>query len=290
MLPSHQAPVLPLKRWRPSWFSGLGLVLGSVAPDLVFVFRLDENGSPAGHTVPGQLYLTVPLVLVLHVLTTALVLPWLLPRVPGGAPLYLHALARSRPATSPAAIARLALSALIGGLTHVALDGFTHGDQSGWALPLLPVLGTPVPFPSGPAPLYDVLQVVLTIALGLAALSSWQAMARELSAGGPGAADARKLRPAARDDSARALALLLGAAVLGAVAAPLLKDAVGTPQGVKLAAYGFVTAGAAASVVAALADRARRVIERVRLEVGSVVPHLSVAIPPKTAEADVSFA
>jgi len=45
MIPSHQAPVIPLKRWRPHWFSGLALVLGTLAPDLVFILRLDQRGS-----------------------------------------------------------------------------------------------------------------------------------------------------------------------------------------------------------------------------------------------------
>ena len=47
IVPSHQAPVLPLKAWRPAWFSGLGLVLGSVTPDLVFIFSLGFYVTPA---------------------------------------------------------------------------------------------------------------------------------------------------------------------------------------------------------------------------------------------------
>ena len=159
MIPAHQAPVLPLKRWRPQWFSGLALVLGTVAPDLAFVFTLDRDGSPLSHSVAGLFLVTVPLVLFLHALATGLVLPWVLRHLPGGAPLHLHALARCRPATSAAGLARVASSALIGGATHVFLDGFTHGNHSGWALPLLPALATPVPHPGGPAPLHDALQL-----------------------------------------------------------------------------------------------------------------------------------
>ncbi len=178
MIPSHQAPVLPLKRWKPAWFSGLALVLGSIAPDLVFIFRLDETGSPASHTFPGQILITMPFVVVLHTLATALVLPWLLPRLPDGAPFHFHSLARCRPASDLLGLAKVALSGLIGGLTHVAIDGFTHGDHSGWALPLLPVLGTSLPGPFGPLPLYDALQIGLTIGLGAWALVAWDRMAR----------------------------------------------------------------------------------------------------------------
>ena len=31
--PSHAAAVLPLKLWRPRWFDGVALVVGSMAPD-----------------------------------------------------------------------------------------------------------------------------------------------------------------------------------------------------------------------------------------------------------------
>src|SRR5262245_21725714 len=115
MVPSHQAPVLRLARACPRRFSGLGLVLGTLAPDIAFILPLDERGSPASHSIAGQLYLTVPLVLALHGLLTALVLPWLLPHLPGGAPLHLHALARARPATDRAGTLRVAVSGLVGG-------------------------------------------------------------------------------------------------------------------------------------------------------------------------------
>src|SRR5262249_35076187 len=137
----------------PGVFSGLGLVLGTLAPDLAFILPLDPGGSPVSHSLAGQLVLTVPLVLLLHFLLTALVLPWLLPHLPGGAPFHLHELARARPARDLSAQARIAGSGLVGGLTHIFIDGFTHGDHSGWALAWLPWLATPVPFPGGRAPL-----------------------------------------------------------------------------------------------------------------------------------------
>ncbi|MFF5265545.1 DUF4184 family protein [Actinomadura viridis] len=34
--PSHAAAVMPLKFWRPRWFDGVALVVGSTAPDLPF--------------------------------------------------------------------------------------------------------------------------------------------------------------------------------------------------------------------------------------------------------------
>ena len=267
MIPSHQAPVLPLKQWRPAWFSGLALVLGTMAPDLVFILRLDETGSPASHTFPGQLLIVMPFVVVLHTLATALVLPWLLPRLPGGAPLHLHALARSQPASDAVSLARVAFSGLVGGLTHVTLDGFTHGDHSGWALPLLPFLGTPVPAPLGPLPLYEMLQLVLTIGLGAVGLREWDRMARALPVPGPGAAARWEVRPAARAARRVTIAGLAAAALVGAALAPILKGAFDSPDAPKLAAYGAVGGSIAAAVLGAFVDRVRRVLERVRLDV-----------------------
>ncbi len=79
--PSHQAPALLLKRWRPAWFSGLGLVIGTMAPDLEFILRLQDNWV-VSHTLAAQLYFTVPLTLVLYWLSVELVLPWLVPFLP----------------------------------------------------------------------------------------------------------------------------------------------------------------------------------------------------------------
>ncbi|HVO10469.1 MAG TPA: DUF4184 family protein [Vicinamibacteria bacterium] len=271
MIPSHQAAVLPLKQWRPAWFSGLALVLGSVAPDLVFIFRLDETGSPVSHTFAGQLLITMPLVVLLHALVTALVLPWLLPRVPGGPPLHLHALARCRPATGPLALARVAVSGLVGGLSHVAIDGFTHGDHSGWALPLFPALATPLPLPFAPAPLYDVLQVTLTVVLGLLAVRAWDGMARRLPQPGPGAMPRWQVTGAGRQESLSAASGLALAAVTGALLAAVLKSSVAPADLPKLAVYGAITGGCAGAVLLAGADRLRGVLQRIRFEVDAAL-------------------
>jgi hypothetical protein len=271
LVPSHQALVLPLKRWRPAWFSGLALVLGSLAPDLVFILRLDENGSRASHTLAGQLSLTVPMVLALHALATALVLPWLLPHLPGEGPLHLHALARSRPARDAGALLRVAGSGLLGGLTHVFLDGFTHGNHAGWAVALLPALRAPVLPPPGEMPLHDLLQVVLTIVLGAVALHEWQQYARRLSLPGPGAAAVWEVRPAP-EAARRVVQRALAAAVLaGAVLAPAAKGAYGTAEALKLASYGAVTGASIAAVALAAADRVRRAFDAPRAGIGGAL-------------------
>jgi hypothetical protein len=267
MIASHQAPVLPLKRWKPAWFSGLGLVLGTMAPDLAFVFRLDEIGSPASHSFLGQLYLTVPLVLVLHALATGLVFPWLLPHMPDGPPFHSHALARCHPATDARSLFRVALSGLVGGLTHVTLDGFTHGNHAGWALALVPALATPVPHIGGAAPLHDALQLWLSILFAVFAFRAWDRMVHALPPAGPGAAavwDVHTSPPAVRY---RVRLGLGAAALLGALVAPVLKRASSPGDILELAGYGAVTFATLTAVLAAFAHRAREVLDRVMLEV-----------------------
>lgn len=179
IVPSHQAPVLPLKLWKPHWFSGLALCLGTVVPDLVFILRVD-NDSTLSHGLAAQLYLTVPLVLLGHWLVTALLVPGLLPFLPGGGPGYLHELASLRPPRSARDVLVISTSGLIGGLTHILLDGFTHPvSGGGWAVALLPFLSRPVPYFGGPVPFYDALQLWLSVALGAYALGLWWRIAQD---------------------------------------------------------------------------------------------------------------
>lgn len=173
---SHQAIVLPLKlRW-PARFSGLALVIGSMAPDFEFIFRMTDDWL-FSHTLAAQLYFTIPLTMALVWLTTRVLVPVLLPYVREFPALRLHDLAALElPATTRAWIG-VAVSAWIGGMSHLFLDGMTHGGHSGWMVPLFPVLRTMVPQIGGPVPLFDALQVWLTIILGIASFLMWRLIA-----------------------------------------------------------------------------------------------------------------
>jgi hypothetical protein len=103
----------------------------------------------------------------LHALLTSIVLPWLVPLLTFGAPWYFEDLARLRPANGAAEWMRLAVSALIGGLSHLLLDGFTHGGPTGWMVPMFPFLAAPVHLGRAVVPFHDGLHVTLTIVLGI---------------------------------------------------------------------------------------------------------------------------
>ena len=256
MIPAHPAPVLTLKEWQPRAFSGLALVLGTIAPDLAFMLRLDTD-AVAAHTFLGQLYVTVPLVLGLHWLSTALVLPWLLPRLPSGAPLHPEELAAIRSARGWRDWARITLSGWIGGLTHFLLDGITHGNHSGWALVFLPFLSMPVPHLGGTAPLHDALHAWLSLVLGVGAVLSWQRLARERRLWtwrGETPPPVARAPPAAQKRLRSWVLVLL---LLGALLVPALRNA-GPARALELAAYGAVAFCAYGLVLLAAAHQVRR--------------------------------
>ena len=63
--PTHPVAVLPLKLWRPRWFDGVALLLGSMAPDLAYA--LDGSGLPVwpfSHQYAGLFGWCLPITLV----------------------------------------------------------------------------------------------------------------------------------------------------------------------------------------------------------------------------------
>jgi hypothetical protein len=174
---SHQALVLPLKMRWPRAFSGLALCIGSMAPDLEFIGRM-TNDWLFSHTVSAQLWFSMPLTVGLTWLLTACVLPRLLPYVRDHLEWRLHDLAAIEVPHSSLAWARVAWSGWVGGLSHVLLDGITHGNHSGWLVPHFPLLRTPVPHFGGPVPLHDALQFWLTLLLAVVSVVLIRSIAR----------------------------------------------------------------------------------------------------------------
>jgi uncharacterized protein DUF4184 len=118
--PSHPAAAIPLKLWRPRWFDGVALVVGSTAPDLAYV--LDGSGLPVwpfSHQVAGLVGWCLPLTLVLTWLIRRAA-PALAVHLPEAGPLALRdygalgAVRHRWPVT--------VVSALLGAASHLLLD------------------------------------------------------------------------------------------------------------------------------------------------------------------------
>ncbi|NES14974.1 MULTISPECIES: DUF4184 family protein [Micromonospora] len=125
--PSHLAPVLPLKLWRPRWFDGVALATGAVAPDVGYLFT-GAGWAPGlrTHTLGGLLWWCLPV---------ALAYAWLVRRVIAGIAVHLP-LDRLFGWRDHAALAGVrhpwqvtVCSALIGAASHVAWDRITHSDR-----------------------------------------------------------------------------------------------------------------------------------------------------------------
>ncbi|SCL36750.1 protein of unknown function [Micromonospora rhizosphaerae] len=126
--PSHLAPVLPLKLWRPRWFDGVALATGAVSPDVGYLFT--GTGFDPGlrtHTLGGLLWWCLPV---------ALAYAWIVRRVVAGIAVHLPG-QRAFAWRDHAALGGVrhpwpvtAASALIGAASHVAWDRVTHTD--GW--------------------------------------------------------------------------------------------------------------------------------------------------------------
>lgn len=178
----HPVAVLPFRRL------GLplsALVVGSMAPDLEFLLRLAPR-SELGHTAEGLLLFCLP---------AGLLILWLFQRV------WSHPLAsllEEGPADRAAGLSEgfafgplsrfggICAAVLLGALTHVAWDSFTH--DYGWVVQRVPGLSRRV-FAGvrGGVPLYKALQHGSTV-FGLAAMAvmAWmhRAHRRHVSAAG----------------------------------------------------------------------------------------------------------
>ncbi|MCT2280021.1 DUF4184 family protein [Micromonospora chalcea] len=125
--PSHLAPVLPLKLWRPRWFDGVALCAGAVAPDAAYLF----TGTPLAlgmrtHTLGGLLWWGLPV---------ALAYAWVARRVVAGVAAHLPGrrlfgwpwYATLAGVRHPWQVS--VCSALIGAFSHVAWDRVSHSER-----------------------------------------------------------------------------------------------------------------------------------------------------------------
>lgn len=251
---SHQAIVLPLKLWWPRRFSGLALCIGSMAPDFEFIGRMTDDWL-FSHTLSAQVWFTIPLTMALVWIVTQLLIPTLLPYVREMPTLRLHDLAALEPPDGARAWAGVAVSALLGGLSHLFLDGMTHGGHSGWMVPLFPVLRTMVPQIGGPVPLFDALQVWLSIILGFASFLMWRRIAskRLLWHWKQRSVEPQRIMP--RRTGMRLLAIYLIAAIQGVLIGLVHHRTVGTKNLEAALLFGAIDLTFCVVVISALAIR-----------------------------------
>lgn len=158
---AHPAAVLPLRKFCPRRLSFAGLVIGSMMPDIgYYIGKLSLGGKT--HSLAGLFEICLPAGLALLLVTRFLHRPVarLLPNPHRDA---LLGLAPPASPLAPGALAVAAASVLLGALTHVNWDAFTHA--SGYVVRHVAVLRMPL-FSLGPRTfhVYNVLQHASTVA------------------------------------------------------------------------------------------------------------------------------
>lgn len=124
--PAHQSLVLPLKLWRPRWFDGVALVVGSGSPDLFnALVAIDTFDS---HQLDGVL-VAVVFTVAYSVLLRRFAVDGLFGALPDLGPLKARSyrvLALGRPR-----FLVTLFSAFVGVASHVFIDSFTHAGRFG---------------------------------------------------------------------------------------------------------------------------------------------------------------
>jgi hypothetical protein len=161
--PSHAAAVLPLKLWRPRWFDGVALVIGSAAPDLPYAVRCHPPYTK-GHTWWGVLA-SVPATTAATILVRRAA-PEVAAHLPALGPFALRDYGALDHPRHPWWVT--ATSALIGAASHVAWDHVTHDAVTGTRVGL-PLLAKEV-LPGVPA------WLPLHLASSAAGAAAWAAM------------------------------------------------------------------------------------------------------------------
>lgn len=236
LTPSHAAAALLLKRVVPR-LPLAALVIGSMSPDFEYLLRLAPRGS-FGHSPLGLVVFCLPLGLVVWSLWRSWIRPVVLALMPPG-------LAAGFAPRCDASWGAGATAVLLGAISHVAWDAFTHAD--GFFVSLLPALSSAVAPALAPGlHWYKLLQHAST-AIG-AVVIAWL-MLRWLRAC---PAHGRRFAPGQAHDAGTALSMvMLGAVVGGAfngarvahggLAALLGYAAVGTMVGFALAVVAVAT-------------------------------------------------
>ena len=161
---SHPAAVLPFRKFPALSFAGL--VIGSITPDFEYFIRMKSKYS---HTFDGMFWFDLPLAVLIAFLFFNIARNDLIDNLPVFIKSRLVPLRELNWNKYFAENwAKVLISMLLGIMTHVAWDSFTH--RTGWFVQHTAFLGGAVEFFGFKIPVYRVLQHASTVIGGLAIL------------------------------------------------------------------------------------------------------------------------
>ena len=163
---SHAAAVLPLQRITRSRIPLAALMIGSMAPDFAFFLPI-KISRLSSHGFDGLFLFCLPVGLAVWMLFVSLLERPTIELLPSP---WRERIPRS-PRITPRSLAIAGLGILIGAVTHIAWDSFTHGGTP--VGDLFPVLNsTAFEFRGHSIEVFEVLQILSSVA-GLLALAYW---------------------------------------------------------------------------------------------------------------------
>jgi hypothetical protein len=162
---SHPAAVLPLNSLPKKWISMTGLVVGSMIPDFEYFIRMSVK-SIYSHTWPGLFWFDLPLGLFIVLLYNGFVKDKVIDHLPAGLNRRLSNFKGNDKATSPLVyLLIVCLCVLIGGISHLLWDDFTH--PAGYFVRLIPILSNTIYLDNHKLYVYNLVQHFSTLAGGL---------------------------------------------------------------------------------------------------------------------------
>lgn len=126
--PAHSALVLPFLKIRPERVSATALVIGSMAPDFEYFFKMSVSGQHS-HTLMGILYFNIPVTILLSFLFHGVVKRNLISNLPVFFQYRFHpVLELNFNGHFKRYYWAVIISAALGSFSHIFWDAFTHND------------------------------------------------------------------------------------------------------------------------------------------------------------------
>jgi hypothetical protein len=205
---SHAAAVLPLQKLAGSRLPLAAMMIGSMSPDFAY-FIPGGFVRDSSHDLAGLLFFCLPLGLALWLLFVRVVERPTIDLLPAQ---WRARVPRSDPTLSIKALVFASIAIIVGAMTHIAWDSFTHANTA--MTDAFPLLGAEIFTFRGRAVRVFLIMQVLSSVIGLLALAIW---ARNLRRSAPRIGESQASR-SFLSDRARVGAALVVLVTSGATA------------------------------------------------------------------------
>lgn len=154
-------PAIVINQKNNKYFDFTTLVIGTMAPDFEYFINFRPI-STVGHTLLGQIYFNMPLVLLIAYVYHTFLKIALIENLPNSLKLKYYYLSKSKwSINSFRRFIILVYSAILGAFTHIFWDSFTH--ENGYFVDRIDILSLKLSFANYNLPIYKILQHASTL-------------------------------------------------------------------------------------------------------------------------------